>query len=147
MANSQPAIETLEGRVSQSRPDGIKLQDAEGQESEWLNVSQYHPLELIPERGALIEVQVTRSGRTTKPYIVTLSPLNQEPLPLRDQPPLAQPSPSSSPPSPSATPPTALPVPPSPLLTPSPLPPSLDREELMTRMSALKSAVALLHNS
>ncbi|MBI4212838.1 MAG: hypothetical protein HY534_00865 [Chloroflexi bacterium] len=117
MATNQQPTETLAGRVSLVRPDGIKLQDPEGAETEWLNVSNCHPLDALPEPGDQVEVVVSRSGRTSKPYITTWSSVIQEPTPI-------QPSSSSS-----ASPSVSLDI--------------TNRDRLMARMSALKSATAL----
>ena len=57
MASKQ--LETINGTVEQvnAKQTGIKVA------GEWLNLSMYHPVSVMPPPGELVEVQVERSDR------------------------------------------------------------------------------------
>ena len=54
-----PTIETVTGLVEQinSKQTGIKVG------GEWLNISRYHALTELPDRGQRVDVQVARTDR------------------------------------------------------------------------------------
>jgi hypothetical protein len=58
MATNKP-VETISGVVEQisAKRTGIRIA------GEWLNLSQYHPIDLMPQPGQRVEVQIDRSDR------------------------------------------------------------------------------------
>jgi hypothetical protein len=67
-------LEFISGPVTSvnSKKTGIKVQGCE----DWLNVSQYHPVPVIPSAGELVEVSFEQTDRGA--WITSLKILNSE---------------------------------------------------------------------
>jgi hypothetical protein len=54
--NGRAPTESVEGLVEATNPKGLKIQ------GQWVNVSQFHPIENMPETGARVRLEVDAKG-------------------------------------------------------------------------------------